>query len=222
MAARPALTRAQVLDAALELIDQEGLDALTMRRLGTRLDRTPMVLYRHAASRDDLLDAVVEAVLATLVIPDDDAPWQDRLRAVAHRYRAIALEHPNVVPLLAIRPLATPLGMRPLGTLHPLERMLDILIDAGFAPADALLVHRSFSALVLGHVLTELQEVVTSPDETDALLRLGLHRLPPHEFPRLRSLAGALAVHDGEAELDRGITVLLAGLGAQLMDAATG
>lgn len=222
MTGRSTLTRAQVLDAALELIDEEGLDALTMRRLGKRLDRTPMVLYRYAASRAELLDAVVESVHEKLLIPDDGTSWQDRLRVVAHRYRAIALDHPNVVPLLATRPLATPLGMRPLGTLHPLERMLDLLIDAGFAPADALHVHRSWSALVLGHVLNELQEVVTSPDETDPLLRLGLHRLPPQEFPRLRSLAGDLAVHDGEAELDRSITILLTGLGAQLIGTAVG
>lgn len=219
MAGRPPLTREQVLSAALDLIDEEGLDALTMRRLGARLDRTPMVLYRHAASRADLLDAVVEAVLEMLVIPDGGAPWQDRLRTVAHRYRELALQHPNVVPLLATRPLVTPLGLRPPGTLHPLERMLEILVEAGFAPADALHVHRSYSALVLGHVLTELQEVVASPQETDPLLRLGLHRLPPQEFPRLRSLAEELSAYDGAAELDRSITILLAGLGAQLIDA---
>lgn len=222
MPARTAVTREAVLDGALDIIDREGLDALTMRRLGQRLGRDPMVLYRHAENRTALLDAVVERVLGLLEIPEDDLPWQERLRATAHRFRAIALDHPNVVPLLATRPLATPLGLRPLGTLRPLERILDVLETAGFAPADALHVYRAYFGLLLGHVLTELQELVANPDETDALLRLGLHRLPPAEFPRIRAIAGAFLGYDGSAELDRAITILLAGLDARRRGAAGG
>jgi hypothetical protein len=67
-----------------------------------------------------------------------------------------------------------------------------------------------------GHVLNELQELVENPDETDDLLRLGLHRLPIGEFPLLRSLAHALACYDGTAELERGLDILLTGLAATL------
>jgi hypothetical protein len=63
-----------------------------------------------------------------------------------------------------------------------------------------------------GHVLNELQERVHDPDETDDLLRLGLHRLPAREFPRLRSLAGELVVYDGAQELEEGLDVVLGGL----------
>ena len=72
-----------------------------------------------------------------------------------------------------------------------------------------------------GHVLNELQERVQNPEETDDLLRLGLHRLPPREFPRLRSLAAALASYDGARELDEGLDVILGGLQRQL-DTITG
>ena len=65
-------------------------------------------------------------------------------------------------------------------------------------------------------MLNELQELVENPDETDDLLRLGLHRLPLGEFPLLRSLAHALAVYDGAAELERGLDILLTGLAATL------
>ena len=216
MQVRSPVTRSTVLQGALELIDEEGLDALTMRRLAQRLDRTPMVLYRHAANRADLLDAVVEQVFELLVIPTDGDSWQDRLRTTAHRFRRIALDHPHVVPLLATRPLATPLGLRPLGTLRPLEQILGILQGAGFAPLDSLTVYRAYYSLLLGHILTELQEVVAQPDETEALLRLGLHRLPPREFPHTRALADALVGYDGADELDRSVTTLLTGLTAQL------
>ena len=73
-----------------------------------------------------------------------------------------------------------------------------------------------FTGFVYGHLLHELQERIDKPDETDDVLRLGLHRLPITEFPRLRSLAGVLAAFDGAAELDEGLYIVIAGLRSQL------
>lgn len=241
---RSPLTRQLVLQAALDLIDAEGLEALTMRRLGQQLGRDPMALYRHTANRDDVLDGVVELVLSRLQVVGSAAEvhevhevresrrgaadggrasaaavparWGEQLREVAHTYRRLALAHPHVVPLLVTRPLATPLGLRPLGTLRPLEQLLELLVGAGFDPVSALHVYRLYFGFLNGHVLNELQELVADPDEDEALLRLGLHHLPLREFPRLRSLAGALADYDGAAELDEGLQVLLTGLTARL------
>lgn len=214
---RPPLTRHDVLVAALRLIDEEGVDALSMRRLGKALDRDPMRLYRYAPSKEGLLDGVVELVLGELVVPPArDGDWQDVLRRTAHAFRRLALAHPHVVPLIVTRPLATPLALRPLGTLRPLEDMLDVLIGAGFDPRGALHAYRLFLGFLQGHVLNELQERVHDPDETDDLLRLGLHRLPVREFPRLRSLATELAGYDGAQELDEGLDVVLAGLRRQV------
>jgi AcrR family transcriptional regulator len=210
------ITRELVLTTALELIDDDGADALSMRRLGAALDRDPMILYRHASGKAALLDGVVETVLAQLSVDPADPDWTAQLRAVAREYRALALEHPNVVPLLVTRPLATPLALRPRGTLRPLEDVLALLTRAGFSGPDALHIYRAFFGFLNGHVLNELQEVVENPDETDDLLRLGLHRLPIREFPLLRSLAHALASYDGAAELERGLDILLTGLAATL------
>lgn len=219
---RRRLTRDDVLLTALQLIDDEGVDALSMRRLGRALDRDPMRLYRFAASKDELLDGVVELVLSEWEVPADPPAhaWRDVLRSVAHAYRGLALRHPHVVPLLVTRPLATPLGLRPLGTLRPLEALLELLIRAGFDPHGALHAYRHYMGFLQGHVLTELQERVQNPEETDDSLRLGLYRLPPREFPRLRSLAAALASYDGARELDEGLDVILGGLQRQL-DAIT-
>ncbi|MGH3886263.1 MAG: TetR/AcrR family transcriptional regulator C-terminal domain-containing protein [Pseudonocardiaceae bacterium] len=216
MARRAPLSRELVLAAALRLVDAEGLDALTMRRLGQDLGRDPMALYRYSPNRAALLDGVAELVLSQLVIPNGDRDWQAQLRQTAHDFRRLALAHPNVVPLLVTRLLSTPLGLRPLGTLRPLEQLLALLIGAGFAPADALHVYRAYFGFLYGHVLDELQELVANPEETDDLLRLGLHRLPPREFPLVRSLAAVLANYDGAAELDQGLDILLAGLNIQL------
>jgi len=210
------LSRELVLAKALELVDAEGLDALTMRRLGQELGRDPMSLYRYAENRAALLDGVSELVLNELTIHPEDPDWKEQLRSIAHNLRLLALEHPNVVPLLVTRPLSTPLGLRPLGTLRPLEQILSLLIGAGFNPAGALHVYRAYYGFLYGHILNELQEYVVDPEENEALLRLGLHRLPAKEFPRLRALAPDLSEYDGATELDQGLTILLSGLEAQL------
>jgi AcrR family transcriptional regulator len=210
------ITRELVLGTALDLIDRDGADALSMRRLAAALDRDPMILYRHASGKAALLDGVVETVLSQLSVDPADPDWAAQLRAVARQYRALALAHPNVVPLLVTRPLATPLALRPRGTLRPLEDILALLTRAGFAGPDALHVYRALFGFLNGHLLNELQELVENPDETDDLLRLGLYRLPLSEFPLLRGLAHALAAYDGAAELESGLDILLTGLAASL------
>ncbi len=218
-----ALTRERVFATALGLIDADGVEALSMRRLGRALDRDPMRLYRHAESKEALLDGVVDLVLTELQVPVANngslLGWEEALRRTAHAFRAIALAHPHVVPLLVTRPLTTPLARRPLATLRPLEDLLELFVSAGFSPRGALYAYRLYMGFLYGHVLNELQERLDNPDETDDVLRLGLHRLPAHEFPRLRSLAHDLAAYDGARELDEGLDIVLAGLRAR---AATG
>ena len=210
------ITREVVMAAALELIDRDGADSLSMRRLAAALDRDPMILYRHAANKAAVLDGVAETVLAQLTVDPADPDWACQLRAIARRYRQLALAHPHVVPLLVTRPLATPLALRPHGTLRPLEDILALLTRAGFSGPDALHIYRALFGFLHGHVLNELQEPTVNPDETDDVLRLGLHRLPITEFPLLRSLAPALAAYDGAAELEHGLDILLTGLAATL------
>ncbi len=222
---RPALTREQILAAAVAIIDADGVEALTMRRLGQALDRDPMAIYKHAADKDALLDGAVEHVAAELVTPREpdsngsgsgDGDWEAVLRRTAHTFRRVALAHPHVVPLLLTRPLSGPLALRPLGMLRNFEELLELFSTAGFDQHGALHAARLFTGFLYGHVLHELQEQIDNPDETDDLLRLGLHRLPLTEFPRLRSLATALASYDGAAELDEGLAIILAGLRSQL------
>jgi AcrR family transcriptional regulator len=210
------ITRALILQAALEIVDRDGVDALSMRRLSDAVNRDTAVLYRHLPNKAAVLDGVAELVLTQLSVDTTDPDWAEQLRTVAHDFRQLALAHPNVVPLLVTRPLATPLGQRPPGTLRPLEDVVTLLIAAGFSGEDALHIYRVLFAYLHGHVLDELQEIVESPEETDDVLRLGLHRLPITEFPHLRALAAALASYDGAAELDRGLDLLLNGLAETL------
>ena len=209
------ITRAAILANALEIIDRDGLDGLSMRRLGEAVGRDPMVLYQHVPNKAAVLDGVVEMVFERLSVDTASSDWAAALRAFAHDFRDVARAHPNVVPLLVTRPLATPLGMRPPGILRLLEDVLALLTGVGFTGGDALHVYRALFGFLYGHVLTELQEIVERPEETDHVLRLGLYRLPIGEFPHLRGLAPTWACYDGGAELDRGLDILLSGLAAQ-------
>ncbi|MGY2061797.1 TetR/AcrR family transcriptional regulator C-terminal domain-containing protein [Nocardia gipuzkoensis] len=206
------MTREAVLAAALEIVDRDGVDGLSMRRLAEAVGRDPMVIYRHVPNKAAVLDGVAEVVFAQLSVDVTDPDWMAQLRSVARDFRKLALAHPRVVPLLVTRPLATPLGLRSQAVLRPLEDILALLARAGFSGADALHIYRVLFGFLFGHVLNELQEIVERPEETDALLRLGLYRLPIGEFPLLRDLAPVLASYDGAAELERGLDILLTGL----------
>ena len=210
------VSRSTILQAALRIIDRDGIDSLSMRRLSDEVGRDPTVLYRHVPSKAAVLDGVAEIVLGKLRLDTTDPDWAGQLRVVAHEFRRLALTHPKVVALLVTRPLATPLGQRPPGMLRPLEDVLALLTSSGFSGADALHIYRVLFGYLNGHILTELQEVIERPEETDDVLRLGLPRLAINEFPQVRALASVLASYDGAAELDRGLDLLFLGLEATL------
>lgn len=206
------LNRSMILQTALQIVDRNGADGLSMRRLSEAVGRDPVVLYRHVPNKAALLDGVVEMVLAQLSVDSSDPDWAGQLRTVARDFRQLALTHPNVVPLLVTRPLATPLGQRPPGMLRPLEDVLALLTAAGFTGEEALHIYRVLFGYLYGHILNELQEVIERPEETDDVLRLGLHRFAITEFPHLRALAPVLASYDGAAELDSFLELLLPGM----------
>ncbi len=210
------VTRAAVLSAALEVIDRDGVDGLSMRRLAEAVGRDPMVIYRHVPNKAAVLDGVTESVFGQLSVDPAASDWVAEVRRVARDFRRLALAHPQVVPLLVTRPLSTPLGQRAPAVVRPLEDILALLTRVGYTEVDALHIYRALFGFLYGHVLNELQELVERPEETDDLLRLGLYRLPIGEFPLVRNLASVLATYDGAVELERGLDILLAGLAATL------
>ncbi len=113
------ITRGLILQTALQLVDRDGVDRLSMRRLSEEVGRDTTVPYRHIPDKATLLDGVVETVLAELSVDTADPHWAGQLRTVARRLRTLALAHPNVVPLLVTRPLSTLLGRRPAGCCAP-------------------------------------------------------------------------------------------------------
>ena len=167
---RPGMSTGRITAAALQIVDTEGSQALTMRRLGQALDRKVMTLYRYVPSKDALLDGVVARVLTDLAINPAAADWRQELRDLATSFRGLALAHPNAVPLLVTRPLTSPLGQRPPATLRPLEDFLELLIRAGFSPADALHAYRLFFGFLHGQISTRSLQEIRDPANSGIFL----------------------------------------------------
>lgn len=211
---RPRLDRDRLLAAALRLVDAEGLDAVTMRRLGAELGVRPMALYRYVPDRDALLDGMVEEVLAEMKVdPTGYDDWTAGLRAAAEEFRRVAHRHPNIVPLLVNRPLAVPLARRTTEALIQVEQLLSVFERAGFDPTGAWIAYQTYTAYLAGSLLVQFREVVEEdPSEPDVLVKLGLHRLPAPQFPRLRRDVPVLARLDQDHAFERGLDLVLDGL----------
>jgi AcrR family transcriptional regulator len=158
--ARVPLSRDRIVAAALEFIDANGLPGLTMRRLGEQLGVEAMALYRYVPSKEDLLDAVVERLVAD--VHDDevvlDSPrdgWQDFLQRLAHGVRRMALAHPKAFPLVASRPAEAPWLRPPLRSLQVVETFLSGLVEEGFTDEAAIQGYRAYTSFLLGHLLLE-------------------------------------------------------------------
>jgi AcrR family transcriptional regulator len=214
---RGRLSRELVLSAALELVDQEGLDRLSMRRLASKLGVEAMALYRHAANKQELLGGLIDRVLSELrVDPSAYEDWEEGLREGARDFRRVVLAHPNIFPLLITRPFSIPLSRRPPTVLMQFETMLKVFEQAGFSPGEALVAYQILGGYLLGHLLIELRRVIEDPDEPEPALSLGLYRLPARQFPRVRQAAILLMDQDVEATFETGLETILDGLRRQV------
>lgn len=199
------LDRGRILAAALRLMDANGLEALSMRKLAAELDVEAMSLYYHVPGKAALLEGLAERVLAEVRLPR--GATGDRagaVRDVARALRGNALAHPNAIPLLGSLGLGSPAARR-----HT-EDVLDVLGTAGFAPQAAFTTFLLIRSYVLGYVLWEIRHAearasgIIPPTEADELAAADL--------PHLAPIATFITTFDNDAEFERGIDVLAAGL----------
>ncbi len=161
------LSHAAIGDAALALIDRDGLDAFSIRKLGAKLGCEGMALYWYYRSKDALLDAVVERLMATAAATLEKQPrdWVAALRAVATSYRRIAHDHPNAFPLLATRRFSSE------GTYQFLERLFELARAQGLDDKTTARYYRIVSSYCNGFALSELAAPRGPQDPQSAALR---------------------------------------------------
>ncbi len=209
-----ALSRDLVVATALDIVDRDGINGLTMRALGLELGVDPMAAYYHVPNKAAVLDGVVEAVWAELDLPDpSDEPWQSQLTEVARSMREVLVRHPNALPIMVTRPNLSAPGFQ------ITDRTLGILLDAGFPPDEALEFVNAAAEFIVGHAMAETSQPVagdTSGDDrlVDALGTAG----ESGEFPHLTQVLGEVALE--EVTMDRifeaGLAVLVSGLEQRL------
>ena len=203
---RSPLSRERVLEAAVRFVDREGLEALSMRKLGTELGVEAMSLYNHVPNKSALLDGMIEVLLGELEVPPENGDWEERVRAGYRAFRRLAHEHPNVFPLLVNRPPETMDGV------WLVEEFLRTLREAGYDTKTALHAFRTLSSFTFGYAMAEIRGFALEPDGS----RPGAQKIPPRDFPRISELKPQLDKVDHDAEFEFGLDLILSGLRERL------
>jgi AcrR family transcriptional regulator len=190
-----------VFGAALALIDRDGLDNLSMRRLGDELGVEAMSLYRHVPSKAALLDGVHEAVLDTMELPPLSADWRNDARAMAFAFRSVLRAHPNTLVLFATRPAVTT------GSLRHVEHALTLLERPFPDLPRRIFALQALVSLCVGQGLNHFAATEPhAPVRYDTLL--------PEAFPILSSIGEAALNVDVDDEFSFALEALLVGLAA--------
>lgn len=220
---QPALGEAQIVRAAIELLDAEGLEALSMRRLGAKLDAGATSLYWYVATKDELLDLVLDEVFGEIRLDGETVSWQNAASAFAHSLRQMMLRHPWVARLLGSRPNIGP------NSLRLTEWLVALFEDAGFPASDIDHATATLMAYVIGMASTEAawrQAVArsgTSPQELQEQLRPAVEA-QLDGLPRIRGLYQERKSFDPlinqEIRFDYGLMCVLDGLAARLAQPA--
>ena len=150
----------RIVTATLELMDEQGIGAASMRAVAARLGVRSMSLYRYVQDRDELFDVVVERIVNELADDPEVQPrpvegWRPYLTGMAQGVRRYARAHPHAFPLVATRPPSAPWVNPPLRSLRWVEAMLAGLADEGFSDEQVLFTYRTFNSFLLGYLLLE-------------------------------------------------------------------
>jgi AcrR family transcriptional regulator len=201
---RTPLARQTIALAALELIDQEGLENCSMRRLGAKLGVEAMALYHHFPSKGDLLDAVMEQLLDEIEVPPREGmPPLERLRALVTSYRGAALRHPPAFILLAARRFNTEKAFA------FYEVILEMFADLGFDAQQAARWFRLIGNFASGAGMADVASRERIADATPLHLERDPERIA---FPRVRAIAPHLTVQNLDAVFEFGLDVLFEAL----------
>lgn len=199
---RPPLDRGRVLRAALALADAEGLEALSMRRLGRKLGVEAMSLYNHVADREDLLAGLVELVVGEIEVTRAGS-WKEAMRRRARSMREVFARHPWAVGLLESRKHPGPAALR------YFDAVLGVLREAGFSPVLALRAFSLLDSYAYGYAIQE--KSLPAGDTPQATAEQFLQELPGESYPWLEETAARVtrSGFDPAKEFEAGLELVL-------------
>jgi len=223
MATRPRrrkpLTKERVLAKAVALADQQGIEALTMRKLGQSLGVEAMSLYNHVANKGELVAAMVDSIVEQFELPDDEPDWDVAIRRCAVRAHDLLTEHPWACSLALV-----PTDMRTIGgpRIRYMEWLLRRLREAGFSPELAYSAYHTLDSHIFGYSLWQLghSNATRATAEGEAIEEF-MGRILEQMRPRYPYLAEHAEQHmapsapDGSQEFEFGLDLILNGLREQ-------
>jgi AcrR family transcriptional regulator len=214
---RKPLTRERVLDAALAIADADGIEALSMRKLGQSLGVEAMSLYNHVANKAELVAGMVDRVVGEFDLPDDEPRWDDAIRRCAISAHDLLLDHPWACSLALI-----PSDIRIVDgpRIRYMEWLLRRLREAGFSPKVAYSGYHTLDSHIFGFTMWQLGHAAAArtimPEDADltewtkgfiARIRPNYPHLAEHAEQHMAAPAG-----DGRREFEFGLDLILEGL----------
>jgi AcrR family transcriptional regulator len=197
----------RILAAALDLLDEQGAETLSMRSLAQRLESGTATLYRHFSNRSELVSMVIDHILGKVDLDADAVaalPWQQACTLFAQHMFDALRHHGNVASLLIEY---TPMGPNALANR---ERCLSVFLDNGFSPAVAAHAYATLARYVLGFAI-QLSGTAAVAGRQDAELSAAFHELDPSRYPATVAVADDLPVPLAE-EFAFGLRLIVAGL----------
>ena len=213
-AARRPLTRERILQTGLRLIDQQGSEAFTMRKLAKALGVDPMSIYRHVENKEALLDGVAEVLWGEIELPESEAGWEALLRSMATSLRALGHTHPHAYPLLLNCQIL------PLAALRLWDVTLEQLQQDGFERKRAADIICTVSSYAIGYTMVELSALLPERSERVAEEKMSdigrltqvMRRLPRETPAHLVEVASVIMDCDLDAQFTFGLDLMLTSL----------
>ncbi|MBI2695743.1 TetR/AcrR family transcriptional regulator [Mycobacterium nebraskense] len=192
----PKVSLEALVDAAADIADADGIDAVTMRRLAERCGVGVMTIYGYIRTKEQLLAVLADRYLAEIDMPSPDMAWQDQLVTLFRSVREVMLKHPTLVPIIANQRLDTTAAYR------GAEVVCAALRAAGMPDRDVITSFATVTSFTVGSVQRELAAM-------DSATRPGLAALPAAEFPNVFSLFGPLVTGDAGQHFYDGLQMVI-------------
>ncbi|MEV6148859.1 TetR family transcriptional regulator [Nonomuraea sp. NPDC052129] len=210
MARREPLNREKILDAALELATEEGLEGLSMRRLAKSLGVEAMSLYNHVSNKADILDGLAERAFDQVELPDPALPWPQRLRAVALSMYGVFARSP-VVPMALLTDQSNPTSVR---ALAPIDSVVGALYEAGFDDAAVWRALGAVNSLIFGSLLLSTGGFHGDTGEHAGRKQVGVYiqEMDPAQLPHFSRLLRNIPPTDPATDFERALDMLILGL----------
>lgn len=201
-AVREPLSKERIEEAALELIERDGFDAFSTRKLAAMLDCEAMSIYHYFPSKAHLTDALLDRIVRATREPADGLPWLVRLRRIAEGYREAALRNPQFFKFAVLHRMNTPTA------LAYLERVLRVFRDAGFAEEESARLFRALGYYIAGAALDEAVGYARGPSAAEPVPA----DVAARDYPLVTAANPYFREGKREATFDLGLEIMLEGI----------